>query len=148
METPRWLDEEEQALWRSWLGAQARMHAAIQCDLRERSSLTESEFGVLVNLTDHEGDALRMGELARLLEWDRSRISHQISRMERRGLVRRNACAGDARGFVVEVTPAGRDAIEQAAPGHVETVRRAFFDRLDAADREALARVLRTLSED
>lgn len=136
-----WLDERESRLWRDWLHTQARLHLAIQRDLRSGSELSEADFEVLVHLTESER-GLRMSELARGLQWDRSRVSHLVGRMERRGLVRRDVCAEDGRGAVVAATDEGRAAIEKAAPGHVVTVRREFLDRLDDDDRAALARIL------
>ncbi len=75
---------------------------------------------------------LRARELGAEVDWERSRLSHQISRMEKRGLVTREACADDARGSMVRLTDKGREAIEAAAPTHVDNVRRLFFDPLTA----------------
>ena len=142
-----WLTDDEQRLWRAWVSTQARLHEAIARDLRG-SELSEPEFEVLVLLTDAPDDRLRMSEVARLARWDRSRVSHLVRRMENRGFVARSASADDGRGACVAITPAGRAAIEAAAPGHVDTVRAAFFDHLDDADRAALARVLAHLQTD
>src|SRR4051812_13899364 len=75
---------------------------------------------------------LRMFELVDNLQWEQSRLSHHVARMQRRGLVAREECTSDKRGAFVVLTDAGRDAIEKAAPGHVDTVRRLVFDGLSA----------------
>jgi len=77
-----------------------------------------------------------------MVGWDRSRISHQLSRMEHRGLVTREPCPDDARGSIVRLTPAGRSAIEAAAPNHVTTVRRFFLDPLSDDELDTLATLL------
>ena len=80
-----------------------------------------------------------MSDLARLLQWERSRVSHHLTRMERRGLVQRSECAEDGRGAFISVTTTGRTANEQAAPGHVAAVRRLVFDALDENDVSGLS---------
>lgn len=137
----RWLNDEERALWRDYLALQGRLHLEIQRDLKRSSSLTEPEFEVLVYLS--EADApLRMTALADVLMWERSRLSHQVTRMVKRGLVQRTSCPEDGRGAFVSVTPDGVREIEKAAPDHVATVRREFLDRLDEPDKRELARLL------
>lgn len=95
---------------------------------------------------------LRARELGLELGWDRSRLSHQIRRMEKRGLVSREECEADARGSMIRLTPEGKAAIEAAAPSHVEYVRRYFFDVLSVEEQEILStvfdRVLTRLAED
>jgi DNA-binding MarR family transcriptional regulator len=95
-----------------------------------------------VHLTDSPDGRVRVTDLARLLLWERSRVSHHVTRMERRGLVTREECAEDGRGAFVAVTPAGRAAIEHAAPGHVRAVRRLVFDTLTPAEVDDLATVI------
>jgi DNA-binding MarR family transcriptional regulator len=93
-----------------------------------------------------------MRELGTGLGWARSRLSHQVRRMERRGLVAREECVDDGRGAMVRLTAAGRAAIEAAAPEHVATVRRYFFDQLSDRDQAVLAdlfdRLVGRLAED
>lgn len=138
---PRWLDDREAALWQSLLEVIRRLQAATEHQLLE-SGLSGAEFAVLVPLAEAPDGVLRARELGRALRWDRrdrSRLAHQLRRMERRGLIARTDCADDARATMVAITDAGRRAIGGAAPGHVETVRAALFDKLDAADVDALA---------
>ncbi|MDX2357541.1 MarR family winged helix-turn-helix transcriptional regulator [Dietzia sp. PP-33] len=137
----RWLTDEEKALWRDYLAIQGRLHLAIQRDLKASTSLTEPEFEVLVYLSEADRP-LRMTALADVLQWERSRLSHQVTRMVKRGLVERTSCPTDGRGAFVSVTAEGMREIEKAAPDHVATVRRVFLDRLSEQDKRELARLL------
>ena len=136
-----WLNDEEKALWRDYLAIEGRLHLAIQRDLKASSGLTEPDFEVLVQLS--EADApMRMTAVADALQWERSRLSHQATRMEKRGLVERTSCPTDGRGAFLAITAAGMHEIEQAAPHHVATVRRVFLDVLNDDDKRELARLL------
>lgn len=115
----------------------ARLHRQLQND----SGLSLADFDVLVQLTDRPDPRMRVGELGQALQWEKSRLSHHVARMQRRGLVLREDCPDDARGAYVVLTEQGRTAIEQAAPTHVETVRKLVFDPLTADDVEALASI-------
>ena len=137
----RWLNSQEKILWRDYLAIQGRLHLEIQRDLESSSSLTEPEFEVLVHLSEAEGP-LRMTALADALLWERSRLSHQVTRMVKRGLVQRTSCPEDGRGAFVTATAQGVREIEQAAPNHVGTVRRVFLDRLGERDKREFARLL------
>lgn len=141
----RWLRSDEEALWRAWLGVHAHQHVVIARDLKA-SGLSEPDFEVLVHLTDAPDGHRRLSELAAGLQWERSRVSHQVTRMAKRRLVERHDVAEDARGASVAITREGREAIEKAAPSHVARVREVFVDRLDAADRSDLERILRKLA--
>jgi DNA-binding MarR family transcriptional regulator len=116
----------------------AELSATLQRELQDDSGLSMPDFDVLVHLTDSPEGRVRVTELARLLYWERSRVSHHVTRMERRGLVERTECAEDGRGAFIAVTPAGRTAIEHAAPGHVRAVRRLMFDALDDEEVDRL----------
>jgi DNA-binding MarR family transcriptional regulator len=130
MNDPRWLEPDEQRAWRRYLRMQSELTARLARQLQTESELSMADFEVLVNLTDVPEGRLRVTELARTLQWEKSRLSHHFARMERRGLVVREDCPSDARGAFVVLTPEGRAAIEAAAPGHVATVRRLMFDGL------------------
>lgn len=145
MTAPPWLTEPEQRLWRAWLELGSGLSAALHRDLQATSGLSLPDFDVLVRLTESEDGRVRVSELARLLGWERSRLSHHVTRMERRGLVARDDCVDDGRGAYVVVTPEGRRAIEAAAPHHVRTVRRLFVDELTPDEVAALAPVLERL---
>jgi DNA-binding MarR family transcriptional regulator len=136
-ETP-WLSASQQRLWRGWLRLNAELNSTLQRELQDDSGLSMPDFEVLVHLTDTPEGRIRVNDLARLLFWERSRLSHHVTRMQKRGLVERTECPDDGRGAFIAVTAQGRAAIEQAAPGHVRTVRRLMFDALDDDDVERL----------
>lgn len=128
--TTRWLDPEEQRTWRAMLAVQAHLPAALSRDLQRDAGLSLSDFDVLVQLTEHPEGRRRVAALADALAWERSRVSHHVARMAKRGLVERVECEDDGRGAYIAVTPAGRAAIEAAAPRHVAEVRRLVLDAL------------------
>ena len=138
----RWLTAEEERVWRRWLTLNARLSATLQRELQDDAGLSMPDFEVLVHLTDSPEGRVRVTDLGRLLQWERSRVSHHVTRMERRRLVQRVDCAEDGRGAFVVITPQGRAAIEQAAPGHVNTVRRLVFDPLSPEEVDAFATII------
>ncbi|GAA3464038.1 MarR family winged helix-turn-helix transcriptional regulator [Saccharothrix longispora] len=141
MGEPRWLGEREAAVWQAYLAVQRELHSALERQLVRDSGLSNADYSLLVPLSEAADGVVRSRELGVLVGWERSRLSHQIGRMEKRGLVVREECAEDARGSMVRLTPAGRAAIEAAAPGHVEAVRRYVFDGLSAEEVDVLDRV-------
>jgi DNA-binding MarR family transcriptional regulator len=138
----RWLTAEEQRVWRRWLTLNAQLSATLQRELQDDAGLSTQDYEVLVHLTDSPEGRMRVTDLARLMQWERSRVSHHVTRMERRRLVQRVECAEDGRGAFVVITPQGRAAIEQAAPGHVNTVRRLVFDALTTEEVDAFATII------
>jgi DNA-binding MarR family transcriptional regulator len=126
----RWLDATQQRAWRGFLDLHARLAAKLNRDLQQTSGLTLSDYDVLVHLTDVPDGRLRAFELGDGLQWDKSRVSKQVTRLAARGLVARQECESDRRGAYVVLTPAGREAIEAAAPAHVELVHQIVFDTL------------------
>lgn len=137
----RWLDDDEQRAWRAWLQMQNRLTARLGRQLQQDSGLSLADYEVLVQLSETPDGRLRPFELQQLLEWEQSRLSHHLSRMQRRGLVDREGCPGDKRGAFVLLTTAGRAAIETAAPGHVAAVREFFLSQLDRDELRTLDRV-------
>jgi len=133
MSDASWLTDEQQRAWRAYLRMHAHLTAALNRQLQVDSGLSLPDYEVLVQLTDTPAGRLRPFELQRALEWEQSRLSHHLSRMQRRTLVTRQECDDDGRGAYVVITDVGRSAISAAAPGHVEAVRRQFFDHLTPA---------------
>ncbi|MFB6878404.1 MarR family winged helix-turn-helix transcriptional regulator [Streptomyces sp. NPDC056323] len=152
MNEPRWLDSREAAVWNKYRDLQRRLQSALDRQLARDSVLSGADYAVLAPLSESPDDVLRARDLQAELGWERSRLSHQISRMEKRGMVAREPCQDDARGSMVRMTAQGRAAIEGAAPQHVETVRRYFFDPLSLDEVEMLGvlfdRLLDSLSRD
>ncbi|AWB83816.1 MarR family winged helix-turn-helix transcriptional regulator [Corynebacterium liangguodongii] len=144
---PRWLNDDEQDLWRLMLSASRKLNRVIEETLQATSDLSASEFGVLVALSEAPGHELRLRDLCVALEWDRSRTSHQVTRMEKRGLLTKSKCPGDARGVLVQLTEDGMRRVTEAAPDHVESVRRVVFDHLGREDAAALRRFLSGIIE-
>lgn len=142
---PRWLDADEQRAWRAYVTAHGRLAAALHRQLQTDSDLSLADFEVLVALTDVPDQRLRPFELGRALRWEKSRLSHHVARMERRGLVRREECPVDGRGAFVLLTTEGRRAIEDAAPRHVAAVRRLVFDGLSPQQVRDLASISETI---
>ena len=132
-----WLTDDEQASWRSFVTGARRLLDRLDADLKAEG-LAHDDYAVLVALSEAEGDRMRMSELADTVVESRSRLSHHVARMEQRGLVVRTRCPEDRRGSWAELTPAGRTAIEDAAPHHVEGVRRWFFDHAEAGDLDTV----------
>ncbi len=137
MADPRWLDEEEQRTWQHFLLMQFQLNAHIARELIA-DGLSHQDYMVLANLSDLEGQEARIVELGCTLGWEKSRMSHHISRMEARGLVTKVQCPTDQRGWFVRMTDAGREAIAAAAPNHVEVVRRRFIDLLSRDELRTL----------
>lgn len=134
----RWLTEREERAWRALQFMQMRLEGALARSLAADSGLSYPDYLVLVALTDRPDGRLRLFELAGVLGWEKSRASHHIGRMVARGLVKKQQCDSDRRGFYVVVTPRGRRQIEAAAPGHVATVRRLVIDRLTPEQLDAV----------
>jgi DNA-binding MarR family transcriptional regulator len=111
---------------------------ALQRDLAAQSGLSEADYDVLSNLSTAPDQRMRLTDLARYMRWSTSRLSHQITRMQQRGLVDREECADDGRGSMLVLTAEGMAAIEAAAPGHVASVRKHFIDLLSAEEIEVL----------
>jgi DNA-binding MarR family transcriptional regulator len=127
---PRWLDDEESRAWRSWILTANRLRSQLARDLLVETGLSWADYEVLVHLSEAEGQRMRMSELALRLDWSKSRLSHQVSRMAERGLLHREECPSDARGSFAALDAAGLEEIRRAAPAHVESVRRHLVDVL------------------
>ena len=141
----RWLDSTEQRAWRGLLALHAQLAARLNRDLQRTSGLSLSDYDVLVQLTDVADGRLRVLELGEALQWGKTRVSKQVSRMAGRDLVAKEECAEDRRGAYVVLTATGRRAIEQAAPAHVELVRQIVFDVLTPRQVRELATITRTV---
>ena len=147
MARPRWLDERQARVWQAYLNLNQQLYAMLEDQLLRDAALSGAEYAVLVPLSAAPDGLLRARELGKQILWDRSRLSHQVRRMEKRGLVAREECSEDGRGSMVRLTSSGRAAIEGSAPQHAETVRRYFFDLLSTDELETLAAVLDRLLE-
>jgi DNA-binding MarR family transcriptional regulator len=141
----RWLTEREERAWRALQFMQMRLERELARQLAADSGLSYPDYLVLVALTDRPEGRMRLFELGEVLGWEKSRASHHVARMVERGLVRKEKCDADRRGFYVVVTARGRREIEAAAPGHVAAVRRLFVDRLSPEQLDALGDAAETV---
>jgi len=142
MSEPRWLTPDQAEVWAKYRRLRRELQRAQDQQLQQDSGLSAADYALLAPLSESSEGVLRARELGAEVDWERSRLSHQISRMEKRGLVTREACADDARGSMVRLTEKGRDAIEAAAPAHAENVRRLVFDPLTPDEMRVFGDVL------
>ncbi|MBK6869948.1 MAG: winged helix-turn-helix transcriptional regulator [Kineosporiaceae bacterium] len=145
MVDPAWLDEHEFVMWRSFFYMRRDLERALEAQLAEHG-LSHADYTVLVVLSETEGTVMRVRDLGEQISWESSRLAHHLRRMEQRGLLVRSDALDDRRGTLVTLTPAGLAAIREAAPGHVDAVRRYFVDLLDANEIEMLASISQRVS--
>ncbi|QEU90172.1 MarR family winged helix-turn-helix transcriptional regulator [Streptomyces kanamyceticus] len=139
--TPRWLNPEQKAAWDSFIRMQETLIGRLSRRVQADSHMSAADYLVLVSLTERGGGRMRFLDLANSVEWEKSRMSHQVRRMTNRGLVSKEECPDDGRGAFIVATPAGYKAIEEAAPTHVAHVRRLFIDALTQEELDTLARI-------
>jgi DNA-binding MarR family transcriptional regulator len=148
---PNWLSPREDRAWRAFQHAHHQLGVHLNRGLQQ-SGLSAADYQILAVLSEHDRDRMPAHDLCNTLGWEKSRVSHQVRRMQKDGLICREPNPDDARSTMVCLLPAGRAAIEKAAPGHVEDVRRNFIDLLTPAELDMLAalneRVLRHLAQD
>lgn len=120
---------------------QARLSARMHRELQADAGLSLGDFDVLVALSEAPEQRLRAFELAAVLEWEKSRLSHHVRRMEQRELVAREGVEDDGRGAYLLLAPLGAKALTRAAPGHVEIVRQLVFDGLTESQVRALVEI-------
>ncbi|MFC4585638.1 MarR family winged helix-turn-helix transcriptional regulator [Sphaerisporangium corydalis] len=126
---PNWLSSGEQRAWRAHLASHKLLEHRLDRELQE-FGLSLNDYEILVNLSESPGHRLRMSDLAEATIQSRSRLSHQIARMEATRLVSRESCSDDRRGTFAVLTEHGWETIQRVAPMHVANVRYHFIDRL------------------
>ena len=135
---PAGLTSEQEATWFAYMRVALRLNYELNRELQVDSNLSHQDFHVLNALGDSPGRRLQLSDLAVRIGWERSRVSHQVLRMESRGLVERRPSSTDARATDAVLTAHGRQALRRATPGHADLVKRLFFDGLDPALLPAL----------
>jgi DNA-binding MarR family transcriptional regulator len=140
-----WLNEAEQQTWRRYRWMHRELTKRINRQLIQDAGVSEPEYTILASLSEAPGQKLRVYELRNRLDWEKTRLTHQLTRMTERGLVKRLPSPGEPRGANIALTRAGRELIEAAAPAHVAQVRRLFFDALTPAQLTALDSIADTL---
>lgn len=142
-----WLSDDEQRSWRAWITASTLLNARLTRELTADHDLTMADYEILVRLSEADERWMHMSELAERTMSSRSRLSHQIDRMEKAGLVRRECCQHDRRGQHAVLTDAGWDTLETAAPSHVDGVRRYVVDAMTPEQLAALGEGCRLIVE-
>ena len=137
------VSETEWTAWRTFTSMRRQLDVALERQLQRDGEISAAEYSVLITLFEAENRELRARDLGMTLAWEKSRVSHQISRMEKRGLVGRRECDTDARGTWITLTADGKRAVLGAMREHSATIRSYFFDVVTADELEAL----RTASE-
>jgi DNA-binding MarR family transcriptional regulator len=135
---PNWLNAREDRAWRAFIYANHQLVLRLNRGL-QTSGLSGADYAVLVALSALDTGRMPAHELCNTLGWEKSRVSHQVRRMQRHGLIGREPNPDDARSTVVCLLPAGRDALDKAAPRHAQDVRRNFIDLLSPAELDTLA---------
>ncbi|MGJ6981460.1 MarR family winged helix-turn-helix transcriptional regulator [Aestuariimicrobium soli] len=137
----RWLDDEQQRVWRLWLHGSARVNDRLDAQLRS-VGLDLGDYEILVSLVEGDDRERRMSDLAEMVHQSRSRLTHAIKRMEANGWVARRPAPDDRRGVIATLTDEGFALLERAAPGHVQAVREILVDPVEPDDYAALGRAM------
>lgn len=137
----RWLGDQESAAWRAYIVGSALLEHHLNRDLQQDHNLSMADYEILVRLSEHPGQQMRMSELAAGVAHSKSRISHQIRRLENEELVRRIECPSDGRGVFAVLTDKGLEKLREAAPKHVAGVREHLIDLIDSDEQRVLAEV-------
>jgi DNA-binding MarR family transcriptional regulator len=135
------LSARELAAWRGLLAAHATLIARLDAELEREHGLPLTSYEVLLYLADADGGRLRMGELADRLLLSRSGITRLVDRLERQGMIERERCEDDGRGFNAVLTAAGRRKLDAARPAHLGGVRRHFLAQLEPGELDSLAAI-------
>jgi DNA-binding MarR family transcriptional regulator len=133
------LNTSEMQAWRTFLAAHARLISALDEELTNIHGLPLADYEVLVHLSEGPADGVRMSQLAERILVSRSGLTRRVDRLEALGLVERHVCPSDRRGQMAMLTKAGRKRLAEAAPTHLEGVRRLFADAMDTAQLSALS---------
>lgn len=137
MPESRWLSKDEEEAWFAYILFSRQLAAGMERQLAG-SGVSGADYQMLTPLAEAGSAGMRPRDLGYSAGWDRSRLAHQLGRMEKRGLVTREPATDDGRGTLVRITAAGRDALRKAAPGHIEWVRENFLSLLTPAERRML----------
>jgi DNA-binding MarR family transcriptional regulator len=131
--------DKEWQVWRSFYAMRRQLDRALETQLQADAGISSADYEILLAIFESPHKRLRSRDLAELIGWEKSRISHQVSRMEARGLVDRQECEDDLRGTWVGITADGRRAALGAMRQHTTAIRSLFFDVLSAEELAALS---------
>jgi len=133
------LSSDQVELWRSFYTMRRKLDRALDLQLQRDCGVSASEYEVLLGLNEAPERRLRIKDIASAIGWEKSRVSHLVTRMERRGLLNRTDCEVDGRGSWIGLTTAGRRAVIRATRGHTQAIRDYFFDVLTPEEAAAIA---------
>ena len=134
------IDEAEWELWRGFLTMHRDLMRELDGRLQHDAGISQADYSVMLRLFDAPDRRLRPGVLGESLGWEKSRVSHQLTRMAARGLVERVECDTDGRGSLVVLTRAGRRTLLHSMRDHAAAIRSLFLDALDPEEKQVLAR--------
>ena len=141
MDQPRWLDDDEQHAWRRLAAVVLKLPSELEAQLQRDAGMSHFEYWVIALLSEAPDRTLQLSQLAAQANASLSRVSHVITRLEKRGWVIRRRRLDDARATLAVLTDTGWEQVVAAAPGHVDAVRRFVFDALTSDDVHELARI-------
>jgi DNA-binding MarR family transcriptional regulator len=144
--TARSLSARELRIWHAFMSMGEDVLERVGSDITVATGLSGPEFGVLSRLAAYGKGEMRQQDLATVMGWEKSRLSHQLSRMQKRKLIERRA--GDGRATLIALTRTGREKLEFALPVRAESVRRNLLSRLSAEQIETLIRVSNLLGDE
>jgi DNA-binding MarR family transcriptional regulator len=139
------VSDQDWKLWREFVTMHRHLARELDRQLQRDAGISQADFSVLIRLSEASGQRLRTGELAELLAWEKSRVSHQVTRMESRGLLERTECATDGRGTWVGLTADGERVLREASSDHAATIRSLFFDQLHEPEKAAIGEASRRI---
>jgi DNA-binding MarR family transcriptional regulator len=146
MENDR-LTAAQLAAWRSFIEVSAELSSVFSAQLQRETALSPGDYAVLLALSEAERHALRSSDLAATINWERSRLSHHIARMEKRDLIRRDECLTDNRGAEIVLTDTGASLFRRASVPHLKAIKHYFADALDPRQIDQLAEISAALRE-
>jgi len=138
---------DELAVWRDFVETTAHLRSVIESRMQADSALSAGDYAVLLALTEASAHRMRSSELAAHIDWERSRLSHHLGRMEKRGLISREDCATDNRGAEIVLAPEGAAAFRRASPSHLHDIQQLFVDALTPDQLDAVGEITRALRE-
>ncbi|MFD2328926.1 MarR family winged helix-turn-helix transcriptional regulator [Cohnella sp. GCM10020058] len=141
------VNEDEMRIWNMWKGSFKRIFGRVVKELSEHTGLSEGDFGILDRLIQFGDGKLCQQQLADSMNWDKSRLSHHLTRMEKRGLVKRGPLDAD-RGVQVIITCAGKAALDEALPIVSMAIRKYFLDQLTDQDIESIMKLAERTKSD
>ncbi|CAN5160539.1 MarR family winged helix-turn-helix transcriptional regulator [soil metagenome] len=145
MSTVSEVSENDWQLWRDFMAMHQQLARELDRQLQRDAGISQADWSVLHVLSDVPDRKLRTGELAELLAWEKSRVSHQVTRMEARGLLERSDCDTDGRGTWVGLTTEGRRTLLGAMSEHALAIRQLFFDNLGDTEKSAISEASRRI---